>query len=1199
MNLFELQQRANILVQKVNEYEASLTGTTIDEEDTLNKHTYADLYCLRPVMKLLFGATLAEKLNRTLDNDLPLRVFASSAPAWNSTFNLLSYNPGKIIDNTVTYTSLNSSYSVPQVYTKQEITNYRYNASKPLATLDQAPAKLNYGYENLTFTTGSDVQTIGFILSQDTGLMLYQKQGRLEMNKYGGGNPTVIIQELQPNTTYYTKGYIYDKRFEYSTDKVNWTTVSLNSNYGASYSRRVYFGAEYSGINPFPGTIDVSELIALSNSTPDKRYSISLSERYLGILFGTVQIDNLFISTDYTGNWQNAIEARIQPERPLTTKNTGAGSQSAGDSYIYKTRYMVVNDNNLTGNSGDGLQLFRIRCHNDDYSTSSDIVEYVYGYQAKEFRFSGSNAQINLTLPRTLKIGDTLDVELRLFVWENPTGRYCMRPDYLLTLNKGKDDEWTGNSLAEGPYWSTNELKPTTVKFCSGAFDLCQDLSETYVETYIGSYDVGYQSNQHEFMNNIDMYNNYNMCQLDVTQNSVTNKDTRIPLGINYSYSANIADALVTECQVANIFNWNTTTSTQIANNTISINRQVPGIVCYYLGNGYNSTFTATIPYSPRLDNINSINYGTPPYYGAFYRNGNDIEISQVGLQMGAEACRIFMPGLNYTRGKLESPQQIWQPEKLVGDANIDKGFNWQGRAIYHELVFKNRRAGSSDAGVDFKPTLDNVADNDPQGLATRFALAQQKPFYNNRPWFKELDELYGADPTKLVNYINNNSVIVPKDEEVYQLETCCNLVGSPDYNELTGRLTNCSSANYCEVASPIKLDIQNADSLEPKTCRLAMDLYFTPGNYSSTVDLLKFAAQYNNDNAIRYNPSSGHWSFYGANSSNSFTGLMNPGQTYLINVEMYRLNSSRYRVICGLNELNEDLSYKSGIGSMISEYPLPQSVEASFTNKFFLNNPDTEYLLDKSRLLYRYNTTTDTILNFTKFIIKDNTVFDKSLFTLTGAVNLSDDGILSPITPTTGAVITNNNSKLDISTNKSFEVYSPRIYTSSNNGTPFKLEANNNGYIEAKVTFEADKVAASVNCQLLNFLVFDLSVYITQADINWVQFKFVNDVTSKTFKAYAMSDKTNDNWQLINEGAVTTDENPAVYIINNYKLGFMDSDTDNKKLDLTSIKLILEGETLFSSMSTPDAVPMNDTEFYNQYKLDYDTWANALNKPL
>lgn len=980
MNLFELQQRANKLVQKVNEYEASLTGTTIDEEDTLNQHTYADLYCLRPVMKLLFGATLAEKLNRTLDNDLPLRVFASSAPAWNSTFNLLSYNPGLVQSSFIDYDTNNYSSNHPKV----SMDNTKNNSVK--YHLDLWLPRINDNNE-------TDIIS-------------------LKIN-----NTTIRLGVYNLKGLYLTCKTMFNNKYLWNT--YDFKLLNMNN-------RETYYGG---------------------------RVSFDLDFRYLN-------------TNDY----------------PIVTIS-----------------------NRISSN----------------YSTPEGV---------------NMGQQINL--------------------YYNVEALY---------LHKS----------------------------------VVQDISGCYSEVKTSSMDVGYKSDTHEFMGNIDMYNNYNMCQLDVTQNSVTNKETRIPLGINYSYSANIADALVTECQVANIFNWNTTTSTQIANNTISINRQVPGIVCYYLGNGYNSTFTATIPYSPRLDNINSINYGTPPYYGAFYRNGNDIETSQVGLQMGAEACRIFMPGLNYTRGKLESPQQIWQPEKLVGDANIDKGFNWQGRAIYHELVFKNRRAGSSDAGVDFKPTLDSIADNDPQGLATRFALAQQKPYYYNRPWFKELDELYGADPTKLVNYINNNSVVVPKDEEVYQLETGCNLVGSPDYNELTGRLTNCSSSNYCEVTSPIKLDIQNADSLEPKTCKLQMDLFFTPGNYSSIVDLFKFAALNNNNNAIQYNPSSGHWSFYGANSSNSFTGLMNPGQTYAISIVMYRLNSSRYRVMCGLNELNEDLSPKRVVGSMASEYPLPLSAETSFTNKFFLNNSDTEYLLDKSYLLYRYNTTTDTILNFTKFVIKDNTVFDKSLFTLTGAVNLSDDGILSPITPTTGAVITNNNNKLNIDTNKNFEVYSPRIYTSSNNGTPFKLEANNNGYIEAKVAFEADKVAASVSCQLLNFLVFDLSVYITQADINWVQFKFVNDVTNKTFKAYAMSDKTNDNWQLINEGAVTTDENPAVYIINNYKLGFMDSDTDNKKLDLTSIKLILEGETLFSSMSTPGAQPMNDTEFYNQYKLDYDTWANALNKPL
>ena len=88
MDLLALQQRANILVQKVNDYEASIEGEDIDENTELEQHKYADLFCLRPVMKLLFGQTVEEKLNRTLDNDLDLRLFASTVPMYNSSFKL-------------------------------------------------------------------------------------------------------------------------------------------------------------------------------------------------------------------------------------------------------------------------------------------------------------------------------------------------------------------------------------------------------------------------------------------------------------------------------------------------------------------------------------------------------------------------------------------------------------------------------------------------------------------------------------------------------------------------------------------------------------------------------------------------------------------------------------------------------------------------------------------------------------------------------------------------------------------------------------------------------------------------------------------------------------------------------------------------------------------------------------------------------
>lgn len=275
--------------------------------------------------------------------------------------------------------------------------------------------------------------------------------------------------------------------------------------------------------------------------------------------------------------------------------------------------------------------------------------------------------------------------------------------------------------------------------------------------TFFNFFNQEITSNQHEFIQNIDTYNSSNMLMLDTQQYTLTDRDTAISLGIRYSYGANIGDALVTESQVSNLFNWNTTNDTTVLNNTKTTNRQVPGIVLYYLGNDYNGVYTATIPYSRVLSNINTVNDNNPPLYGAYY-DSSDITKSQVGLDMGAESCRIFIPGCNYLGGKLISPQQIWQPDRKVGDDNIGYGYNWQGKAVYHELVFKNRRSGCSDNGVDFIPGLDSVPDNDVQGLATRVVLAQMKNYYYNRPWFNELNSLYGVDTSKLANKIIENA---------------------------------------------------------------------------------------------------------------------------------------------------------------------------------------------------------------------------------------------------------------------------------------------------------------------------------------------------------------------------------------------------------------------------------------------------------
>lgn len=317
--------------------------------------------------------------------------------------------------------------------------------------------------------------------------------------------------------------------------------------------------------------------------------------------------------------------------------------------------------------------------------------------------------------------------------------------------------------------------------------------------TFFNFFNQEVTSNQHEFIQNIDTYNSSNMLMLDTQQYTLTDRDTAISLGIRYSYGANIGDALVTESQVSNLFNWNTTNDTVVRNNTQTTNRQVPGIVLYYLGNDYNGVYTATIPYSRVLSNINTVNDSNPPLYGAYY-DSSDTTKSQVGLDMGAECCRIFVPGCNYLGGKLISPQQIWQPDRKVGDDNIGYGYNWQGKAIYHELVFKNRRSGCSNNGVDFIPGLDTIPDNDPQGLATRIVLAQMKNYYYNRPWFNELNT-YRSNPNGSTNLADAIHEAAKKNIYENQLADFIAVNNNPIINLDTGEYTTKSVSDYISVS--------------------------------------------------------------------------------------------------------------------------------------------------------------------------------------------------------------------------------------------------------------------------------------------------------------------------------------------------------------------------------------------------------------
>ena len=148
MNLFELQTRANVLVEKVNAYEQSLTKENINENEVLAQQKFADIYCLRPVLKLLLGDNVTDKIDRVLNNDKSLPIYASSAPTWNTKFNLLDnsditsdkrefinnidiMNNHNMIQLDATQKSLtynNEVYSDEEIRTRQGI-NYLYSSN--------------------------------------------------------------------------------------------------------------------------------------------------------------------------------------------------------------------------------------------------------------------------------------------------------------------------------------------------------------------------------------------------------------------------------------------------------------------------------------------------------------------------------------------------------------------------------------------------------------------------------------------------------------------------------------------------------------------------------------------------------------------------------------------------------------------------------------------------------------------------------------------------------------------------------------------------------------------------------------------------------------------------------------------------------------------------------------------------------------
>lgn len=1011
MNYLELQQRANLLVDKVNTYEESLVGQEIDETQILNEHKYADIFSLRPVLKLLFGATLEEKLNRTLDNDVALRVFASTAPAWKSSFNLLSFNPGA----------------------------FRYNYS----TIGDVP------------------------ISEDGLLSTYTPSSDLDLTPrvYIDANDIPVKEITSSNDLYLKLNLANDDEFIELNTQVIITESSSSS-------------LDYPVVCQFP-----------------------------------IQDDLTFYSYS-----------------ELIGINIYNGSVNAGF-YYYGNGIVSFNKSFQTGDIID----INLKLYNPDSSSSSDTF-----------------AKCNLSVTLNNSITKSLD-NINLSILSGNTNYN----NYIKQFIIGRQIAYNHNLSINGYVINMNE---------------------TYMNYYRTSIPVGFETDTHEFIQNIDTYNNHNMMQLDVKENEVVTRDDRIKKGINYSYSSNIADALVTESQVANIFFWNTTSEEKIANNLITFNRQVPGIVTYYLGNDYTGNFTATIPYNPRYDTINAVNYNTPPYYGAYYRD-TDYTQSQVGINPGAECCRIFMPGCNYTRGLLESPQQIWQPDKKVGNDNINLGYNWQGRALYHELVFKNRRTGASDNNIDFIDALPEVPDNDIQGLATRVILAQQKPYYTNRLWFKELDNLYGVNCSKLADYITLNSISVPKLIKEYTIADFITTFGNV---EITEGISNLFGPNDGFNIIQSTLNFRQAGT--------KFGITFTTSDDINTYQYINTADQW-----ITLHIESGQIRLNG--NTNSTICTAEPNTKYYIEFDITSDQKSNTKY-----SINDD-ELQAGPVITTSIISFTYSDTGNYGLKYGTPNNGTQYYFRGSIDLtnsYVQLPSDETPQYLCTVIEKNKEVFNSNLFNIIGSASVSNSGTLSNTSNTSYATADIKS----IYSLGSIEFITPTFKGFSDNSTSGKMFE-----VLSDITDLSKRFGFGISSFIPDLFQVGFNFYngdaTTSGSLNVkeytksIQFRFTLENTQRDsnslnsiVKFYYRVDNETD-WTYLQE------KEGIIYDLNyTCTIGKKDNQTTGT-IELGLLTQIVNDDTVFEGQSVPGTSTMNDEEFYNDYKLNYETYAKALDQPL
>ena len=381
---------------------------------------------------------------------------------------------------------------------------------------------------------------------------------------------------------------------------------------------------------------------------------------------------------------------------------------------------------------------------------------------------------------------------------------HCLRAvyDWITGCDETRKTNTTLNSIVNGKLYSFNVYQRLDGSFQEFQFtDLFYNTNNL---TSSGSYNIEDEKSRRSYTScrsnngSDDICGLYNLKYLSgfFGTRSITPPNYAITDADSYSVGwnnvtcVNIADALVTESQVVNLMdtniiqfhsegNWQG--SDMVLKNDLDCSNNYFGI--YLFSNETNTSTGSPIGLNPDSTPYGKDHVITTTIFGSANQENPDVSIGN-NFQL-----KLFLPDAS----------AIWSnPETAIGqkycyyysNTSENRGFvsnNKPAQQTYFELAFKRRRAGCKAAGLDFVPTLSTIMDNDPQGLATRFALAQCKPYYRGRPWFEELNELYtenGEYQAKLADAIENETTSMDDTQYLqnYKLnyETVANVMEWP-----------------------------------------------------------------------------------------------------------------------------------------------------------------------------------------------------------------------------------------------------------------------------------------------------------------------------------------------------------------------------------------------------------------------------------